>query len=488
MHSSTADLASRSTRELVAALAAREFSAAELLEETIARIERDDGPINAVPVRDFERARADAAAADEALGRGERRPLLGIPMTVKESYNVAGLPTTWGFPWSADWRATEDAAAIARLKAAGAVIAGKTNVPFGLGDWQSYNDVYGTTNNPWDVGRSPGGSSGGSAASLANRYVSLEIGSDIGGSLRAPAHFCGVFSHKPTYGLLPNRGHAPPGVNGAPSDLSVIGPLARTAGDLALALEILAGPNEADAIGYRLALPPPRHDGVADYRVLVLESHPDFPTSSAVRAAVERVAGELTKAGATVARSSPLLPDLARSARLFSSLLFAAMSARWPADVIARLQSAAATLAPDDDSLSAARTRGAVLTHAAWIALDVERFAARARWRELFRSYDVVVCPAMPTPAFPHDHSEDFDARRLDVDGTSHPYADQSVWAGLPMAPGLPATTVPIERSPEGLPVGVQIVGPHLEDRTTIAFAAILERIFGGFVAPPVRV
>jgi amidase len=486
VHSSAAGLTTRSTRDLVAALAARELSAAELLEETVARIERLDGAINAVPVRDFERARAAASAADDALARGERRPLLGIPMTVKESFNVAGLPTTWGFPASANWRASEDAVAVARLKAAGAMIAGKTNVPYGLGDWQSYNDVYGTTNNPWDRTRSPGGSSGGSAASLAAGYVSLEVGSDIGGSLRAPAHFCGVFSHKSTFGAVPGRGSAPPGVEvRSPPDMTVIGPLARTAGDLALAFDILAGPDDDDAIGYRLALPPPRHGRAADYRVLVLDEHPDFPTAEAVRAAVQRVASELENAGATVARSTPLLPDLARNARTFASLLFASMAASWPAEVIARLQTAAAALDAADDSLAAARTRGAVLSHSAWIALDTDRIAERARWRELFRSFDVIVAPAMPTPAFPHDHSRDFNARRIDVDGTPYVYADQVVWAAIPMAPGLPATTVPIERSPEGLPVGVQVIGPHLEDRTTIAFAGILEDIFGGFVAPP---
>ncbi len=485
MPTNAATLNYRSARELAAALEAREFSAVELLEHTIARIERHDDAVNAVPVRDFERARVAAAAADAALAGGERGPLLGIPMTAKESYNVAGLPTTWGFPAFKDWRATEDAVAVARLKAAGAVFAGKTNVPVGLGDWQSYNEVYGTTNNPWHMGRSPGGSSGGSAASLAAGYVSLEIGSDIGGSLRAPAHFCGVFSHKPSYGLLPGRGHAFPGTDGPPADLAAIGPLARSAGDLALALEILARPDDADAVGYRLALPPPRHNRIADFRVLVLDEHPDFPTSSSVRAALQRVADALANEGTPVARSSPLVPDLARAARVFSSLLFASMSARWPADLIARIQAASAALARDDESLHAYRLRGAVLTHGAWLALDAQRARQRAQWRELFGTFDAVICPAMPTPAFPHDHTADFDARTLDVDGTARPYANQVVWAGVPTSPGLPATTVPIERDPSGLPVGVQIIGPHLEDRTPIALAGVLEHIFGGFTPPP---
>src|SRR5581483_1609299 len=206
------DLTYRTAGELAGLLAKREISAVELFERAVARIEMHDKAVNAVVVRDFDRAREAARAADAALARGERAPLLGVPMTVKESYNVAGLPTTWGFPASKDFRPPEDALAITRVKAAGAVILGKTNVPLSLADWQSYNDIYGTTNNPWDLTRSPGGSSGGSAASLAAGYVPLELGSDIGGSLRTPAHFCGIFAHKPSLCLVPGRGQTPPNV------------------------------------------------------------------------------------------------------------------------------------------------------------------------------------------------------------------------------------------------------------------------------------
>ena len=241
----TAGLEYRTAEALAAALVARQISAVELTNHAIARIEALDGRINAVVVRDFERARAAAAQADKALAAGERRPLLGIPMTVKEAFNVAGLPTTWGFPRGKDWRPPEDALIVARAKAAGAIVIGKTNVPIALADWQSYNEIYGTTNNPWDLGRTPGGSSGGSAASLAAGYVPLELGSDIGGSLRAPAHYCGVFAHKPTQALVPMRGQTPPGVPALPvdTDLAVVGPMARSAGDLSLLLDVIAGPD-----------------------------------------------------------------------------------------------------------------------------------------------------------------------------------------------------------------------------------------------------
>ena len=247
--------------DLVEALASRQVSSRELVDAAFARIEALDPKINAVVVRDFDRARTAADAADAALERGERQPLLGLPMTVKEQFNIAGLPTTWGFPKFKDWRPDVDALVVQRLKAAGAIILGKTNVPVDLGDWQSYNEVYGTTNNPWDFGRSPGGSSGGAAAALAAGFVPLELGSDIGGSLRAPAHFCGVFSHKPSIDLVPLRGAGPPQTPAIPGrgDFAVAGPMARSAADLALELSVVAGPDELmDGIGYKLALPPPR--------------------------------------------------------------------------------------------------------------------------------------------------------------------------------------------------------------------------------------
>src|SRR5215470_1773610 len=289
----SSELDYRTSTELIALLAARKVSAVELFERSVERIEARDKAINAVVVRDFERARDAAKAADTALARSELRPLLGVPITVKESYNVAGLPTTWGLPAERDFRPNDDALSVGRLKAAGAVILGKTNVPLSLADWQSYNDIYGVTNNPWDTARTPGGSSGGSAASLAAGYVSLELGSDIGGSLRVPAHYCGVFAHKPSLGLVPTRGQTPPNVLplAFDNDLAVIGPMARSAGDLLLGLEIIAGPDEqVNAMAYRLTLPPARHQSLAGFRVLIIDTHPLIPTARAVKEALDRLA------------------------------------------------------------------------------------------------------------------------------------------------------------------------------------------------------
>ena len=474
--------------ELSAALAAKNVSAVELAQDAIDRIERHDAKINAICVRDFERGLKAARAADAALARGETRPLLGIPLTVKESYNVAGLPTTWGFPAQKDFTPPEDALAISRIKAAGGVILGKTNVPVGLADWQSYNEIYGITNNPFDLGRTPGGSSGGSAAALAAGYGPLSLGSDIGGSLRVPAFHCGVYAHKPTFALVPSRGHTPPPFPPLPldRDLAVIGPMARGAADLTLLLDAIAGPDPLEAgKAYKLALPPPRHGELKNFRVLVIDTDPVMPTSKSMRAAIEKLAANLGKAGATIARASPLLPDFAASSRLYMRMLMSFLAASFAPETYADALAAAAKLAPDDISLTAERLRGIGLSHRDWLMAEGGRARLRAQWRELFKSFDAVICPVMPTPAYPHDHSLDQEARRIEIDGKAYVYPDQLAWAGIATLPGLPATAIPIGLSPEGLPVGVQIVGPWLEDRTPLKLAELIEREFGGFVPPP---
>ena len=474
--------------ELSAALAAKQVSAVELAQDAISRIERHDARINAICVRDFERGLDAARAADAARARGETRPLLGIPLTVKESYNVAGLPTTWGFPAQKDFTPPEDALSISRAKAAGGVVLGKTNVPVGLGDWQSYNEIYGTTNNPYDLDRTPGGSSGGSAAALAAGYGPLSLGSDIGGSLRVPAFHCGVYAHKPTYNVAPVRGHTPPPFPPIPldRDMAVIGPMARSAADLSLLLDVIAGPDPLDArVGYKLTLPPPRRNALKDFRVLVVDSDPVLPSDKDVRGAIEKLAGGLARSGVNVARQSPLLPDFAESSRLYMRMLMSFLGAFFAPEVIAGAQAGAAQLPADNKSLAAERLRGMTQSHRDWVLDDGARGRLRAQWRELFKSFDAVICPIMPTPAYPHDHSPQQEARRIKIDGKDYAYPDQLAWPGIATLPGLPATAIPLGLSPEGLPVGIQIVGPWLEDRTPLELAALIEREFGGFVPPP---
>lgn len=478
----------KTATELSAALAARKVSAVELARDVIGRIERHDGKVNAICVRDFDRGLEAARAADAALARGEHKPLLGLPMTVKESFNVGGLPTTWGFPAQKNFVPPEDALSIARIKDAGGVILAKTNVPMGLADWQSYNDIYGITNNPFDLTRTPGGSSGGSSAALAAGYGPLSMGSDIGGSLRVPAFHCGVYAHKPTFALVPSRGHTAPPIPPLPfnRDLAVIGPMARSAADLSLLLDVVADPDPLEAgTAYRLALPAPRHTSIGDFRVLLIDSDPVMPTSNVVRAAIEKLATGLGKAGVSVTRESPLLPDFAASSRLYMRLLLSFLAASFPPEIYTGAAEAVAKLAPDDKSLAAERLRGIVLSHRDWVIADGARTRLRAQWRELFRSFDAVICPVMPTPAYPQDHSEPQENRRINIDGKDYVYPDQLAWPGIATLPGLPSTAIPIGLSPEGLPIGVQIVGPWLEDRTPLKLAELIEREFGGFVPPP---
>ncbi|MET8797221.1 amidase [Nocardia sp. NPDC004568] len=476
-----------SAEEIAAALHAGEVTSVELTEEAIARIERDDSAINAICVRDFDHARVAAHEADQARARGEDRPLLGIPVTVKESYDMAGLPTTWGMPQHAKHVPAEDAVQVSRLKAAGAVVLGKTNVPVMLRDIQSFNEIYGTTSNPWDHGRTSGGSSGGSAAALAAGFGALSIGSDLAGSLRTPAHFCGIYAHKPTLGLAPTRGMVAPPAPALPIDLdlAVVGPMARTARDLTLLLDVMAGPDPlTHGVAYHVALPPARHKRLSDFRVLVLEDHPLIPTGSAVRAGVNRVAEALVDEGAHVERRSPLLPDPTEAATIYMLLMMSNAAASLPAEVYEQLRTRAAALNTDDRSLDAARLRGMVLGHRDWVEANNRRELHRHGWRRLFAEFDAVVCPITPTPAFPHDHTGDLEDRRIDIDGVEYPYFDQLVWAGTATMPGLPATAIPAGRSPAGLPVGVQLIGPMFEDRTPLRLAELLEQKIGGFLSP----
>ncbi|WP_051111462.1 amidase [Mycobacterium sp. 141] len=477
----------QSAEYLSAALRAGEVTSVELIDEAIAGVERDDTAINSICVPDFDRARAAARDADKARAGDQDRPLLGIPVTVKESYNMVGLPTTWGMPEHANYMPAEDAVQVSRLKAAGAVVLGKTNVPFMLQDLQSFNQIYGTTNNPWDHDRTAGGSSGGSAAALASGFGALSIGSDMAGSLRTPAHFCGIYAHKPTFGLAATRGMVPPRAPALPAggDLAVVGPMARTARDLALLLEVMAGPDPLTlGVAFDLALPPPRHDRLCGFRVLVVDEHPLIATGSAVRAAVNRVATALIDGGAMVERHSPLLPDLTEAATLYIELLTSYAAAGYPAEKYEQLRTEAAELSTEERGFDTAWLRGPVLSHRQWIEANNRRELHRHRWRQLFAKFDAVVCPITPTPAFAHNHEPNLAQRHIDIDGRQYPFADQFVWAGLATMPGLPATAIPAGHSPEGLPVGVQLIGPMFEDRTPLRLAELLEQAIGGFQTP----
>jgi amidase len=479
------DRAFASATELAAEIRDRRIGCVELLDFYLARAQRHNPGLNAIVVWQIEQARERARAADAALARGERwGPLHGIPMTVKESFNVAGLPTTFGNPLWKDNVATGNAFLIDRLLQAGAIIFGKTNVPYMLADAQSHNEIYGTTNNPWDLTRSPGGSSGGEAATLAAGLSALGAGSDIAGSLRNPAHYSGVYGHKPTWGLISTRGHAPPGIL-TPTDISVVGPMARHAEDLDLALRTLARPDLLQQAAWRIELPPPRHRRLGEFRVAVWGSSPLCRIDTSVSDLFDRAIDAIARAGATVDNAArPRINDEEHH-RLFMLLLRAGTASRMRDEDFARQQEIAATLNDDDHSDRAAVARGATLLHRTWGSANEARTRLRYAWREFFEGFDVLLTPVAATAAFPHNRNPNRDERTVSVNGKLVPYAEQLFFAGLASLSYLPATAAPIGLTKDGLPVGLQIIGPEGEDPTTIEFARLLAAEIGGFVPPP---
>jgi amidase len=470
--------------ELAQRIRAKEIGSRELLEHFVSRIEKYNPRVNAVVTIDLGRARAEAAAADRAVGAGgPLPPLHGVPMTVKESFSVAGLPTTWGLLDYKDNIATADALAVERLRRAGAIIFGKTNVPPWLADSQSANPIYGATGNPWDLERSPGGSSGGAAAALAAGLTGLELGSDIAGSIRNPAHYCGVFGHKATYGICPARGHGlTPKI--ADADISVIGPLARSAADLAVALEAIAGPDDSAAAAYALRLPAPRKRRLGDFRVALMVTHPLAEVDQAV-------ADQLTQLGAFLATAGVELDENARPRfdpraldALYMCMVRAATATRLSDEAFAE----AAALARQSDlsavDIATKTLRGNTLSHREWIELDERRHEFRLAWNAFFDAFDVMLCPIAVTAAFPRT-GLDIPSRTFRVNGKDQPYSDQFFWAGYGGLAYLPATVAPIGHTPDGLPVGVQIIGPQYGDLTCIEFAKLLEREYYRFAPPP---
>lgn len=475
------ELAYATATELAKNIRTRRVSSREVLEHLLERIDRLDKPINSVVTLDVECARTEADTADAALGRGEvYGPLHGVPMTIKDSFQTAGMRTTSGAPELASFVPQEDAWPVARLREAGAIVFGKTNLPIYAGDLQSYNDVFGTTNNPYDVSRTPGGSSGGSAAALACGFTPLELGSDIGGSIRLPAHMSGVVGHKPSYGIVPAHGQipGPPGTL-TQADLAVAGPMARSVEDLELGLEILAGPNRWDLPAWRLELPPPRRQRLGDYRVAAWLDDPRCRVEPEVRTRLEATARTLADAG--VSLDADARPDftLERVADTFAALLQTALSGGVSRDQIE------AYAAETGDTALAQTHRLLAMRHREWLSNNERRLQMRQRWEAFFRQWDAILLPVMPCPAIPHDHAEPQAARLARVGGVQVPYWDLITWMAPAGACYLPATVVPVGCLDNGLPVGIQIVGPYLEDRTTLDLAKHLLALVDGCPRPP---
>jgi len=448
-----------SATELTQAIRSGEISSVDLLNYYLYRIRRYNDDVNAVVALDVKAARARAQEADKALARGENwGPLHGLPMTVKDVYAVVGMPATSGDPTFKNYIPKRNAIAVQRLIAAGAIVFGKTNVPYHGADIQSYNAIYGTTNNPWDLTRTPGGSSGGAAAALAAGFTPLDLGSDIGGSVRIPAHYTGVFGHKTTFGIVPRYGHIPPLPGLVPEGfmpmipLFVAGPLARSADDLALALDVLTTPGQGEASADKPKLLPPRRNQFKDYRVAVWLTDPDpaAEIDAEVSAALQKMVEKLRSAGLVVEEAHPDIPLSVSNAlwmEIYNKMMAGALPL--PQELVARQKN------------------------------------QQARWAAFFKRYDVLLAPVTPTVAFPHDQEGTLMTRSMVVNGQAKPMIDSLSWTLMAVVSGLPATVAPVGLSDSGLPIGVQIMGDRFEDRTTIDFARGLSELCGGFTPPP---
>jgi amidase len=475
------DLLKRDATDQLAALNAKRVSATDLLKATLARHEQTHGALNAVVAASLERALEHAAALDDLRARGEPLGLLGgLPMTVKDTLDVVGLPASSGLKHLKQ-RQAQDASAVRLAKHAGAVIWGKSNTPVLAGDWQTFNSLYGTTNNPWDASRTTGGSSGGAAAALAAGVTALEIGSDIGGSLRVPASFCGVYSHKPTWGLVSQHGHVPPSPGSwSERDLNVIGPMARSARDLRLLMSVLT-------VGLIASKAPPAE--LKEARIALWLDEQSFPLDPQVRAAIEAFAGELTAAGVQVTTiSSPVHMPTLMSA--YQVLLGGTLGEDMPAATLRAMERmrplARWQMARGAGPLSSAALAMAyTATHREWMAADAVRARLRHEIQPLFGLFDAILAPITPVTAFPHDHRP-FGKRRLTMsDGQTMPYASMLNWISLATALHLPATAIPVGRDTSGLPVGAQLIGPLGGDAKLLALAQAMEENIRGFEPPP---
>ncbi|AOZ08868.1 amidase [Cupriavidus malaysiensis] len=469
--------------QAAARLARGETCAMELVDCCETAYRQGHASINALVLADFDAARAAAARSDARRARGQALgPLDGIPFSIKESFDVAGWPTTCGNPAHAGNVPAADAAVLERLRAAGAVLLGKTNVPIALRDWQSYNALYGTTRNPHDPSRTPGGSSGGSAAAVCAGMSFFDIGSDIGSSLRNPAHYCGVFSHKSSHGVVPLRGHGI-GTHYGEQEINVAGPLARSARDLELVLDTLAGPDGETALAWRLQLPACPRQGLADFRVAVLPTHALAEADSEVGDQIEGLGRWLEAQGAQVAWHRRPDFDADELWHTYVTMLRATTSVHMDEAGFGAVLAQAAGLDPQRRDYAALQYTGAGIRHRDWLQLQQKRAAFAASWQRFFAEFDVLLCPAAVTTAFPIDESGEPWQRTLAVNGGTLPLTSQLFWAGHSGLCGLPSTVAPIGPGRSGLPVGVQIVAARYADLTSLRFARLLEQ--AGFAFRP---
>ena len=475
----------RSARQWAEDIQSKKVSSVEALRLHLDRVNKFNPQVNAIVAFDLDRAHSRAAAADAAIAQGKTwGPLHGVPITVKESFDITGLATTWGLPMLRNNIATSNAAGVRSLERAGAVVFGKTNVPTLLADWQTFNPIYGTTRNPWDLKRTPGGSSGGAAAALAAGLTPLELGSDIAASIRTPAHHCGVYGLKPSFGIVPQAGHAIPGAE-IPIDMLVCGPLARTADDLETALDAITGAEPEDAHYWTISLPQPRFRRLKEARIAVWLEEDCCEVDSEIQRLISRALIAAEAAGGRVDTKARPFSDAEGTHALYVQLLRGATGAILPADLFESQRKQIERISDSDQSYLARTVRAVTQTHRSWFVAHRERAVLRRQWRAFFQDFDVLLCPVAASAAFPHDQQTERPYRQIQVNGKAENYNDQLFWAGLASLAYLPATVAPIGLTSAGLPVGVQIIGPYMEDKTAIQFARLLAAEIGGFRSPP---
>jgi amidase len=478
--------AKQSALTLTKAIQDKKISSSELLEYFIERYERLNPKINAVVATNFDYARKKAVDADEALAKGEVfGPLHGLPITLKDNLEIIGMPTTHGSPLYAKHMPEENADVVQSVLDAGAVVFGKTNLPqFGM-DTQTYNDLFGQTTNPWDTSRTPGGSSGGAAAALAAGLTGLEIGNDAGGSIRIPAHFCGVYGHKPSYNIVSMHGANKPWSFKTrfpvDFDLLVNGPLARSAEDLLMTMEIIVGPPSYQRKAIKINLPEPRKKVLSDFKVGVWIDDPLFPPDNDIGAVLSDFVDRLTRTGVTLVNKKPDI-DL-KTSHYVRNLLTIATSSFWQPP---ELYQAAVDILKSGSKTIRPWVKGMTMEHREWEFLSVVRSFWRQKWDEYFNEVDIMLCPVTRIPAPPHDHTL-IAERTVQFNEEIIDYVDVMIpWISLSSVAYIPTTVVPAGFTPGGLPVGIQIVGPYLEDLTTIQFAINLEKeIIGPYHIPP---
>ena len=482
------DILTLPMHQLISKINNKEISSQELLEIQLEHISEHNASINAVITINKDLARKKAIEADEAMQKGENwGPLHGLPITMKDAYEVKDIISTGGSVKWKDHIPASNAVVADRLQQAGAIVFGKTNVPLLSGDWQSYNELFGVTNNPWNTHKTPGGSSGGSAAAVSMGFSSLEVGSDIGGSVRVPAHFCGVYGLKPSYGLIPLLGHLPPppGILSHQDTLSVAGPIARSPKDIQIALSVLAGTSPLEQKGWKLDLPPARHQKIKDFRVAIWPNDPFCNVENAISDAIEGFANQIGKLGATVQETNPGV-SLQMNDDIYWNMSMPIIASGFPKSTLEKMKEFLRNSDPNDTNLRVRHARAALLKHKSWLSFNERRLHIKAMWEEFFASFDVLICPVVFTTAFDHNHEPDMYNRTITVDGVDRKYFELTVWPSVATLPQLPSVAIPIGHNAEGLPIGVQVIGPYLEDYTPIAFAQAIEGVCSGYTPPSI--